>query len=538
MPAIVASLALGLFSVHAAEQAPMPRLVGAEAVEATPAVALDLRIIAEVKAKAELSKNLQHLCDEIGPRVTGSAGLEKASRWTEAKMKEYGLSNVRLEPWEIPVGWERGTCNLKLTEPHAKPLIAASAAWSPSTSGKVSGPVVVFDAKTKDDLAKYKGKFKNALVLRGPPADVKPVTDLTYAAPVPRKEAPKKEDPKNEEPKKEIAPPMPRPMQSDLEAFRKTVGEFLKSEGAACVVIDSAKPHGLLVMTGRWQEGDRAATQSNELMPTVFMAHEHYLLLHRLATTKGGTPPKVEVEITNKFVPGPITVFNTVGEITGSEKPDEFVILGAHLDSWDLGSGATDNGTGSSVVLECARTLAALAKQGQRPKRTIRFVLFTGEEQGLFGSKFYVKKHADEMAKTSMALVHDTGTGKVMGMNLMGREAVKKVLDAELVTLKTLDGWKEVTTRSSGGTDHLPFEAANVPGFSCQQDIDEYRLTHHTQTDTFDHVKIPNLVQGAQVMTIAAMRVANLPDLLPREKPEAKKKEKVEEKKGEDKKKE
>ena len=161
-------------------------------------------------------------------------------------------------------------------------------------------------------------------------------------------------------------------------------------------------------------------------------------------------------------------------------------------------------------------------------KRTIRFVLFTGEEQGLFGSKSYVKKHEAEMPKTSMALVHDTGTGMVMGMNLMGRDAVKKVLDPQLESLQKLDGWKETSTRSSGGTDHLPFEAAGVPGFSCQQDMDEYRLTHHTQTDTFDHVKIPNLVQGAQVMAIAAMRVANLPELLPREKPEAKKEEKKE----------
>ena len=125
-----------------------------------------------------------------------------------------------------------------------------------------------------------------------------------------------------------------------------------------------------------------------------------------------------------------------------------------------------------------------------------------------------------------MALVHDTGTGKVVGMNLMGREAVKRVLDPELGSLKALDGWKETTTRTAGGTDHLPFDAAGVPGFSCQQDMDEYRLTHHTQSDTFDHVKVPNLVQGAQVMAVAAMRVANLPDLLPREKPAAKKGEK------------
>ncbi len=529
IPAILAYLGLGLLSIHSVEDAPKPRLASEAPVEVSPAVALDGRIIEEVKVKAELSKNLRYLCDEIGPRVTGSPALEKANRWAEAKMKEYGLSNVRLEPWEIPVAWERVSCNLRLLEPHAKPLIAASAAWSPSTPGTLIGPVVVLEAKTKDDLAKYKGKLKNAIVLRGAPVEIKPITDLSYISPVPKKVEPKKEEPKKEDSKPaEIPQPTARPTSTEFEAYRKAVGEFLKSEGAACIAIDSAKPHGLLVMTGRWQEGDRAATQASETMPTVFLAHEHYRLLHRLATAKDGTPPKVEIEITNKFIPGPITVFNTVGEITGSEKPDEFVIVGAHLDSWDLGSGATDNGTGSSVVLECARTLAALAKQGHRPKRTIRFCLFTGEEQGLHGSKAYVKRHEDEMPKTSMALVHDTGTGKVTGFNLMNREAVKKLFDAELATLKTIDGWKEATTRVSGGTDHLPFDAVNVPGFSCQQDIDEYRLTHHTQSDTFDHVKIPNLVQGAQVIAVTAMRVANLPELLPREKPEVKKPEKKE----------
>jgi hypothetical protein len=533
IPLLLASLGLGLIGLRAAEEAPKPRLADAAPVEQSPAVQLDHRIIDEVKARAELSQNLRHLCDEIGPRVTGSPALEKANRWAEEKMKAYGLTNVKLEPWEIPVAWQRNTCAIKLIEPHAKPLIAASAAWSPSTAGKLTGPVVVLEAKTKDDLAKYKGRLKNAIVLRGAPVEVKPITDLTYISPTPKKVEPKKEEPRKDDAKPmEIPQPTPRPTTSDLEAFRKSVGEFLKSEGAACIAVDSAKPHGLLIMTGRWQEGDRAATQANELMPTVFMAHEHYRLLHRLATATGGTPPKVEVEISNTFTPGPVTVFNTVGEIAGSEKPDEFVVIGAHLDSWDLGSGATDNGTGSSIVLECARTLAKLAKEGQRPKRTIRFVLFTGEEQGLHGSKAYVKRHEAEMPKTSMALVHDTGTGKVIGFNLMGREAVKKVLDEELATLKTIDGWKEATTRSAGGTDHLPFDGVNVPGFSCQQEMDEYRLTHHTQTDTFDHVKIPNLVQGAQVISITAMRVANLPALLPREKPEPKKDKKDEKKDG------
>ena len=183
-----------------------------------------------------------------------------------------------------------------------------------------------------------------------------------------------------------------------------------------------------------------------------------------------------------------------------------------------MGTGATDNGTGSCTVLEIARTLAALNKAGVKPKRTIRFVLFTGEEQGLFGSKQYVTKHKDEMAKTSMCIVHDTGTGVVKGFGLQGRETVQKILEPQLESLKGIDGWKGLSLRGMGGTDHLSFESAGVPGFACDQDMDEYRMTHHTQTDTFDHVKIPNLVQGAQVMAVTALRVANLPELLPRTK--------------------
>jgi len=509
-----------------------------ETVTVLPAAGVDQKLMAEIAKNSQLMKNLQFLCDEIGPRVTGSAKLEKANNWAAEKMKEYGLTSVRLEPYEIPVGWERGTASLKLVEPNAgKTFIVASAAWVPGTKGKLTGPVVFLDAKTKADLEKYKGKLKDAIVLRSPPADVKPITDLTYlnpaqrapqaapAAPAASKDEPKKDDVKKVEPKKDEQPNAGArgPGFAEAMVFQRSLGEFLRSEGAAVVLRDSAKPHGLLTMTGRWPPttlaggADRAAPA--EPLPSLFIAHEHYRMLYRLATTKDGTPPRAEVEVTNTFVPGPLAVYNTVGEVLGSEKPDEFVVVGAHIDSWDLGTGATDNGTGTCTVLEVARTVAALAKAGIKPKRTIRFVLFSGEEQGLYGSKAYVKKHKDELAKTSCALVHDTGTGVVYGFGLQGRDAVKPVLEAELESLKELKGYKGLSTRSISGTDHQSFEAAGVPGFACDQDMDEYRLTHHTQTDTFDHAKEENLVQGAKVMAVTAMRVANMKDLLPRDRP-------------------
>jgi Zn-dependent M28 family amino/carboxypeptidase len=175
-------------------------------------------------------------------------------------------------------------------------------------------------------------------------------------------------------------------------------------------------------------------------------------------------------------------------------------------------------------VLETARVFGALAKQGIRPKRTVRFVLFTGEEQGLHGSKKYVERHKAELPKTSLALVHDTGTGKVLGFGVLERTSILKVLNPELASLKDV-GFEGLTPGGMrGGTDHYSFHLAGVPGFAARQDSDEYRYTHHTQSDTFDKAKEPNLIQGAQVMAVTTMRVANLPDLLPRGPAEGEKK--------------
>jgi carboxypeptidase Q len=503
------------------------------------ALELDTKIIDDAQKTSEIMKNLGYLSDVIGPRLTGSANLKHANEWTAEVMKSYGLSNVHLEPWEIPVGWERGTATMKLLEPdNGRSLTVASAGWSPGTKGKLVSDVVVINARTKADLEKYRGKLKNAVILRGEPAKVAPITDLTYMAGQPRgKRDPKdgekgpnaKADEKKGEEKKAEEKKGEEAKGDEKKAdglkgpdrfrggfgdpFQRELAEFLRTEGAAVTLRDSGKPHNLLVTTGGWPRNtDRG--NAPEPMPSLFIAHEHYALLYRLATRPAPAVTKVEVEINNRFVPGPITVYNTVGEIPG-EKADEFVVVGAHLDSWDLAQGTTDNGTGSCIVLETARLLA---RSGVKPKRTIRFVLFTGEEQGLHGSRQYVQRHKEEMPKTSVALVHDTGTGKVLGFGLQGREAIKPIMERELVSLKNV-GFTGVTLRFMSGTDHQSFEAENVPGFACAQDMDEYRLTHHTQSDTFDKAKEPNLIQGAQVMAVTAMRVANLENLLPRDRP-------------------
>jgi carboxypeptidase Q len=477
-------------------------------------IALDKKIIAEAKNGSTIMANLTHLSDVIGPRLTGSAALKQANEWATEKMRSYGLSNVHLEGWTIPIGWERGPASLRIIEPsNGRSLTVAAMGWTPGTKGRIKGDVVVLKARNAAELAPYKGKLKNAVVLRGEPAKILPVTAVGFGSERRRLSANEKGDKKGEG--KAEAPPRRPERGYPSMAFRRELTEFLRNEGAAVVLMDAGKPHGLLNMTGAWRGDDRVS--GGEPLPSLFVAHEHYALLYRLATRPAPARTRVEVEVENKFIPGPIAVYNTVGEIRGAEKPDEFVVLGAHLDSWDLGQGTTDNGTGSCVVLEAARVLA---KCGVRPKRTIRFVLFTGEEQGLHGSKEYVKRHKDEMPKTSMTLVHDTGTGRVVGIGLQGRASIKPILEKELVSLKEL-GVTEIDLRGMGGTDHLSFERVNVPGFAVRQDPADYRFSHHSQSDTLDKAREPDLIQGAQVMAIAALRVANLPELLPRDKPAA-----------------
>jgi carboxypeptidase Q len=508
---------LTCLSIACAQLAVAQQAATKTAVPPSPAAALDKKIMDEAKHGSEVMATLTYLSDMIGPRLTGSPALKRANEWAADRMRSYGLSNVHLEPYTIVAGWERGTAYARIIDPdNGRTLTLAAEGWAPSTHGRVQGDVVIFKAGDKADLAKYKGKLKNAIVLQGAPTQVRPITDMSFRLPgggpggrrrnadgTPRAGRPGD----GQRPGPDF---FERMMQS-----RRETAEFLKSEGAVAILQDAGKPHGLLTMSGEIRGTDRG--NAGEPIPRAYVAHEHYALLYRLAQRPAPARTRVEIELTNKFIDGPIAVYNTVGEIRGSEKPDEVVIVGAHLDSWDLGQGTTDNGTGSSVIIDAARTLAHC---GVQPKRTIRFILFTGEEQGFHGSNAYIKSHKDELPKISMVLAHDTGTGKVTGIGLQGRENIKPIFESELASLEEV-GLKEINLRSMNGTDHAPFDRAGVPGFAVQQDMAEYRLTHHSQSDTLDKAHEEELVQGVQVMAVAAMRIANLPTLLPRDKKEA-----------------
>jgi carboxypeptidase Q len=240
------------------------------------------------------------------------------------------------------------------------------------------------------------------------------------------------------------------------------------------------------------------------------MTRENYAQIWRLLD-RG--PVEAEVNIQSSLSGKPVEVYNTVAEIRGSEKPDEVVIIGGHLDSWDLGTGATDNGTGSMAVLAAARALERLAV---KPKRTIRFVLFTGEEQGLNGSRAYVKAHQAELPKISGVLVDASGTGKVLTVGLMGNYNARETVDRILFPLARGVGLAEPTLGSEGGSDHVPFDEAGVPGFWSVQSTANYEKMHHSQADTLDHVQWDDLTEGAQVLAVFAYNVAEWPELLPR----------------------
>jgi len=461
-----------------------------------PVAETDAKLIAQVKAdQGQLQADLSHLADRIGPRLTGSPKLDQASHWTLEQFKALGLDNAHLEPWTIPNGWTRGPATGSVIAPTEQALTLATAGWSPGTNGAVRGPVVGVGVKKLEDLKQYAGKLKGAIVLLDRPGETEgPMNPLMT-------------------PFNESNLPLDHPKNVRLQDFRSRFRllqdevKFLKGEGAAAVLIASEKWFGLMNMS----TGFSRQYQPN-LLPTAYMARESGALLWRLLDAG---PVEAEVSIQGTLGGKPVTVYNTVAEIKGSEKPDEVVIIGGHLDSWDLGTGATDNGTGSMVVLAAAR---ALVKSGVKPKRTIRFVLFTGEEQGLNGSRAYVAAHKDEMSKISGVLVHDTGTGKVLTIGLMHNYAARETVDRVLYPLakeKTI-GLAEPSLRSEGGSDHVPFDEAGVPASWCIQEVANYEKDHHSQTDTLDRVKWDDLAEGAQVLAVYAYNVAQLPEMLPR----------------------
>ncbi len=461
-------------------------------------IAADGKIIAEVADHNEIMANLEYLSDMIGQRLTGSENLKKANDWTKERFAAYGLDDPHLESWQIAHTWTRGPARGRIVSPAEHPLSMASYAWAPGTNGVLRGPIVYVKAQSLEELQAYKGKLKNAIVIMTEPL-LLPAPDEPAINPMLVLYG---------DPTALVAPKRPGAptirFGPEYMKFVQARNAFFKEEGVSAWLADSGKPDALLNMTGL---GGR--TYSISPVPAAFVTSENYSLIWRLL--KRG-PVEAEIEITNTIGDGPVDVYNTVAEIRGSEKPDEVVVLGAHLDSWDLGTGTTDNGAGAMCVLEAARTLEKL---GLKPKRTIRFILFSGEEQGLNGSRAYVEAHKSELPKFSAALVQDIGTGKVLSIGMMENFQDAEIMYQVVKPLKAV-GMLEPSEKPQGGSDHVSFNQAGVPGFYGIQETEQYFQTHHSQADTFDQAKEPGLIQGAQVLAVWGYNVAQLADLLPR----------------------
>ena len=472
------------------------------------------------------------LMDAIGPRLTGSPNLKKANEWTRDELASFGLQKAHLEAWgPFGRGWANQSISVRMTSPDTAPLIAYAKAWTPGTNGVVRGKCVRAIIEKKEDFDNYRGKLAGMIVILGPDFEVKPITELPY----------ERMSDKDLEGIGQYQIPSEKPPFRFSEflkraRFQKDLNQFLADE-KVLVIVDHGRVTGgggtvFVQSGGSWKEGETAK------LPAVTVAVEQWNRIARLLKQKQDV--ELELNVANEFYDAP-TQYNTVAEIPGTDKKDEVVMLGAHLDSWHTGTGATDNGAGSVVMMEAVRILEALQI---RPRRTIRIGLWSGEEQGLLGSQNYVQQHfgsrpamdepemkgmptllrrqageftvKPEQAKVSAYFNVDTGTGKIRGVYLQENAAVEPIFSAWMEPFKDL-GMTTLTMRTTGGTDHLSFDAAGIPGFQFIQDPIEYETrTHHSNMDVYDHLQIDDLKQAAVIVASFVYDAAMRDQMLPR----------------------
>ncbi|OGU01985.1 MAG: hypothetical protein A2W29_09460 [Gemmatimonadetes bacterium RBG_16_66_8] len=446
--------------------------------------------------RSEVMKNLQYLTDVIGPRLTGSPAARQANDWAARRFQDYGLA-AHLEQWNFGGTWTRGPMWARLVLPRVHDLVAASWAWSPGTGGRPArGPVVRINASVPESLAAAGTRVRGAWVMLSPPSMVW----NNDGPPMSAADSQRQRDFF----RTMFGPPqgLDSAGRAQRQQFQNDLPFILKNLGALGQLVDGGKEHGLLTMSG----------SPNRIYPLVriVVSHEDYAMIDRLIAS--GSAPQVEASVTNTMTTDSVPQWNTVAEIPGTEHPGQFVIVGAHLDSWDLGTGASDNGTGSVATLEAARIIA---RSGVKPKRTIRFVLFTGEEQGLVGSRKYAETHAAEADSIQAVIVLDNGVGAITGQALQGRPDLYGLWRSLLAPVRSLNA-DTVTDAMKGGTDHLSFLPYGVPGFNFNQIPRGYNHTHHSQSDTWDKAIDWDLRQASTVMAVTALELANLNEMISR----------------------
>lgn len=486
---------------------------------------VDLDIVNKIKKEGlDNSKVMDiafHLTDVSGPRLTNSPGYMRGANWAKDELTRLGLVNATLEPWgDFGVGWEQTRCYVAMTAPYYAPFIAIPRAWTGSTPGKkiMKSEVIVINAKDSAELyEKYAGKIKGKIVMTYSNDKLSP----SFTADGERFADSTLEKMANAKPP-EARTGAPRTLQGRPQggfALGRMLPEFYKNEKPALVLSMNGRGNdGTLFV----QNGGSSAKDAVNNYGWVMLSSDDYLRVQRLVMA--GQKAELEADVKTKFYPSDIKGYNVIAEIPGTDPTlkDEVVMLGGHLDSWHGATGATDNAAGCAVMMEAVRILKAI---GVQPRRTIRIALWSGEEQGLFGSRNYVKNHFADPATMELKPAHskvsayyniDNGTGKIRGIYLQGNKEAGPIFSKWLEPFHDM-GAKTVTINNTGGTDHQAFDGVGIPGFQFIQDEIEYDTrTHHTNMDTYDHLVPEDLKQISVIVASFVYHTAQRDEKLPR----------------------
>jgi len=432
-----------------------------------------LKSLAEVAGagmmETDTYENLRELSDDIGARVTGSPEAAKAIAWGVEKMKSIGLENVHTESWQLSRGWTRISASAEMLSPIRRPLMIDAMGWVGSTSAAgAEADVLAVNAYQLEDEMKDSAKWKGKVLLV-----------------VHKGEAP-----------------------TDRMASFAKFGSFLKAAHDAGAIAIIGGQGGSVAQGMHLTHTGALGFNTYYDIPVVSMAAEDQKQLERYM--ERGKTVRLKINVQNRVTDGAVESANVVGDIRGTQHPEQIVVVGGHLDSWDLASGSTDNGVGATATLGAAE---AIMKSGHKPLRTIRFVLFTGEEEGLLGSLAYVKTHEGEMANHIAAVILDNGQGPVVGFQLGGRADIVPDVQKFAISLQAFGDLK-VDDEVEFGTDTGPFILAGLPGINLDQDSPDYKYTHHSPVDTFDKVPADILDRDATVMALTAFWIADRPQRL------------------------
>lgn len=475
---------------------------------------VDLPAIYKIKEeglqRSKVMEIASYLTDVYGPRLTGSPNIRAAGDWAVAELKRWGIANASLETWgSFGRGWTNDRYVGHLVSPSRSPIIAYPKAWTPGTNGPRLGEAISVTLATDADLDAQRGKLAGKFVLMVPER-----ATAAHFEPQARRFSATELIERARQPV--AAGPAQGGANAPTQDFLRKRMAFLVSEGVAATIEPGRGDGGTVFVVG----GGSRDAQDPPSVPQLVLAVEHYNRIVRILDR--GLPVTLEFDITNTFHDADLSAFNVIGELAGSDRADEIVMLGAHFDSWHGGTGATDNAAGSAVMMEAMRILRAT---GLPLRRTVRLALWTGEENGLLGSRTYVNAHFGSRQTMELKPGHqklsgyfnvDNGTGAIRGVYLQSNEAVAPLFQSWMAPFENL-GMTTLAIRSVGGTDHLAFDEVGLPGFQFIQDPIEYdSRTHHSNMDVYDRLQAGDLMKNAVIVASFVYHAANRDGLLPR----------------------